>query len=136
MSHTAIPPRTGSAYAPTIDRDMLRVAANVERSGMHVVHVGEGCDCGDCAATPLPPDERFGYTIGLTACLPGRPPICWVGGARPSWPGRSSMPGTCCARAPAARPGNWSPYAGRPAPCAGRAGTNAPPEPGAWPRWS
>ena len=41
MSHTAIPPRTGSAYAPTIDRDMLRVAANVERSGMHVVHVGE-----------------------------------------------------------------------------------------------
>lgn len=66
MSHTAIPPRTGSAYAPTIDRDMLRVAANVERSGMHVVHVGEGCDCGDCAATPLPPDDRFGYTIGLT----------------------------------------------------------------------
>ena len=66
MSHTAIPPRTGSAYAPTVDRDMLRVAANVERSGMHVVHVGEGCDCDDCAATPLPPDDRFGYTIGLT----------------------------------------------------------------------
>lgn len=66
MSHTVIPPRTGSTYARTRERDMLRVASNIGRYGMHVVHVGEGCDCGDCSAGPLPPDQMFGYTIGLT----------------------------------------------------------------------
>lgn len=66
MSHTTIPLRTGSLGSPVIDPDMLRVATNIDRHGMHVVHVGEGCDCGDCGAAPLPPDQMFGYTIGLT----------------------------------------------------------------------
>ena len=66
MSHTVIPQRSGSAHAPAVARDMSAVAAHIGRYGMHVVHVGQGCDCEDCAATPLPPDQMFGYTIGLT----------------------------------------------------------------------
>lgn len=62
MSHTVIPFRPGTA----VDRDMLQVAATIERFGFHVVHVGEACDCSECSAAPLPPDQRFGYTIGLT----------------------------------------------------------------------
>jgi len=66
MSRTAIPPYARSAATATVDPAMLRVAAAIDRHGMHVIHVGESCDCGDCAAAPLPPDQRYGYTIGLT----------------------------------------------------------------------
>lgn len=50
----------------TVDADMALVATNIGRFGMHLVHVGEGCSCGDCTTAPLPPDQRFGYTVGLT----------------------------------------------------------------------
>lgn len=42
------------------------VARSVARHGAHVVHVGESCDCPDCASAPLPTASRFGYTVGLT----------------------------------------------------------------------
>lgn len=51
---------------PARDPDMELVATNIARSGLHLVHVGEQCDCGACAAEPLPTAERFGYTVGLT----------------------------------------------------------------------
>ena len=62
MSHTVIQFRPVAA----IDPDMARVAATIDRFGLHVVHVGEGCACEDCESAPLPPDQRFGYTVGLT----------------------------------------------------------------------
>lgn len=62
MSHTIIPPRPAS----TAPSDMTEVASTIDRYGFHVIHVGEACDCATCAAAPLPPDQRFGYTIGLT----------------------------------------------------------------------
>lgn len=51
---------------PTVSPEMLTIAAVIDRYGMHVVHVGEGCDCPDCSQSPVAPEERFGYTIGLT----------------------------------------------------------------------
>lgn len=74
MSSTVIPFRpapttaaeAGVAAGTGVDADMALVATNIERVGMHLVHVGEGCTCGDCAAAPLPLDQRFGYTVGLT----------------------------------------------------------------------
>ncbi|AVZ40636.1 MULTISPECIES: DUF4262 domain-containing protein [unclassified Dietzia] len=62
MSHTVIPFRP----VASIDPDMAVVAANIDRYGIHVVHVGQGCTCVDCHSAPLPPDQRFGYTVGLT----------------------------------------------------------------------
>ena len=62
MSHTVIPFRPARAAEP----DTATIARNIDRFGIHVVHVGEGCDCGDCSASPLPPDQRFGYTVGLS----------------------------------------------------------------------
>lgn len=55
-----------SAPIPVRDPDMERVAANIERSGLHLVHVGESCDCADCPEPSAPREERFGYTVGLT----------------------------------------------------------------------
>lgn len=51
---------------PVRDPDMDRVALTIEEFGLHLVHVGEGCDCPDCTEAPSPPGERFGYTVGLT----------------------------------------------------------------------
>lgn len=65
MSRTASPVRTGSAEM-TVDPEMLAVAARIDRHGLHIVHVGEHCECGGCTSAPLPADEMFGYTIGLT----------------------------------------------------------------------
>ena len=66
MSRTAIPLTSRSGLAAMIDPTMLGIASAIDRHGMHVIHIGEGCDCGECTAAPLPPDQRFGYTIGLT----------------------------------------------------------------------
>ena len=62
MNRTEIPLRPSR----TADPGMATVAHSIARVGTHVVHVGEGCDCGGCSAAPLPPDQRFGYTVGLT----------------------------------------------------------------------
>ncbi|WP_291082833.1 DUF4262 domain-containing protein [Dietzia sp. UBA5065] len=62
MSHTIIP----SVSASALDPEMVQVAATIDRYGLHLVHVGEGCDCGGCTEAPLPPDQCFGYTVGLT----------------------------------------------------------------------
>ncbi|MFN3602282.1 MAG: DUF4262 domain-containing protein [Dietzia sp.] len=62
MSNTTIQFRPVAA----IDPDMALVAATIDRYGLHLVHVGEGCACEDCESAPLPPDQRFGYTVGLT----------------------------------------------------------------------
>src|SRR5699024_2744450 len=43
------------------------VARTIALHGLPLVHVGEGCDCADCTEPAAPPEERFGYTIGLTA---------------------------------------------------------------------
>lgn len=51
---------------PTPDPEMELVARNIDRAGLHLVHVGEGCDCGKCSAQPTPLAEQFGYTVGLT----------------------------------------------------------------------
>lgn len=51
---------------PARDSQMERVAADIADHGLHLVHVGERCDCPDCAEAPTPPEERFGYTVGLT----------------------------------------------------------------------
>lgn len=64
MSNNAIKSRPARLSAP----EMMQVATNIDRYGLHLVHVGEGCDCGDCSAEPLPPGRRFGYTVGLTDC--------------------------------------------------------------------
>ena len=56
---------TSTAFA-TIDPAMVEIAAVIDRYGMHVIHVGEGCDCPHCQGTPVAPEEQFGYTIGLT----------------------------------------------------------------------
>jgi len=66
MTRTVFPLRTPADY-PVVDPLMTQVATRVERYGFHVVHVGEGCDCDDCSESPVPPEEWFGYTIGLTA---------------------------------------------------------------------
>ena len=50
----------------TVDPQMLKIAAVIDRYGMNVVHVGEGCDCPVCHEAPVAPAEWFGYTIGLT----------------------------------------------------------------------
>lgn len=52
---------------PTRDPEMERVAANIADHGLHLVHVGERCDCPDCSESPTPAEEQFGYTVGLTA---------------------------------------------------------------------
>lgn len=57
----------GPALAGARDPEMERVARNIALHGLHLVHVGEGCDCADCTEPAAPPEERFGYTIGLTA---------------------------------------------------------------------
>lgn len=57
MSHTL--------FAP-VDPAMQKIAATIERCGINIIHVGEGCDCRDCHAAPIPPEQQFGYTIGLT----------------------------------------------------------------------
>ena len=62
MSHTIIPSRPGT----TAPDAMSQVTSAIEHHGFHLVHVGGACDCTDCAAAPPPPDQRFGYTIGLT----------------------------------------------------------------------
>ena len=72
MSHTTIPFRPGAASVPEVDPGvadpaMRTVAATISRYGIHIVHVGESCGCGGCTEAPLPPDQRFGYTIGLTS---------------------------------------------------------------------
>ena len=54
-----------TAFA-TVDPQMLKIAAVIDRYGMNVVHVGEGCDCPVCHEAPVAPEEWFGYTIGLT----------------------------------------------------------------------
>ena len=54
-----------TAFA-TIDPEMLKIAAVIDRYGMHIIHVGEACDCPDCHRRPVTPTERYGYTIGLT----------------------------------------------------------------------
>lgn len=59
-ARTGIPRRTGTTDPGA------QVASAIERFGFHLVHVGDACDCRDCDAAPLPPDQRFGYTIGLT----------------------------------------------------------------------
>lgn len=51
---------------PAPDPEMDLVARNIDRAGLHLVHVGESCDCGSCAAEPAPLPEQFGYTVGLT----------------------------------------------------------------------
>lgn len=51
---------------PVPDLEMEMVARNIDRSGLHLVHVGESCDCGVCESTPSPLAEQFGYTVGLT----------------------------------------------------------------------
>ena len=71
MSRTVIPfpgPRTATGDMRTSPGDVRadRVAGDIARHGFHLVHVGERCACGGCGAAPLPPDERFGYTVGLT----------------------------------------------------------------------
>lgn len=69
--------------AATTSPEMLRVAAVIDRYGMNIVHVGESCGCSDCLASPLPPEETFGYTIGLTEL--GQPELLVRGlGARES----------------------------------------------------
>lgn len=65
MTRTAFALRN-PALTPTADPVMMQVASHIARFGLHVVHVGEGCDCGGQHDGPLPPEERFGYTIGLT----------------------------------------------------------------------
>ena len=62
MSRSVIPARPATA----VPGDMAAVASAIDRFGFNVVHVGESCSCTTCAAAPLPPDQRFGYTIGLT----------------------------------------------------------------------
>lgn len=57
MSHTAF---------ATVDPETLKIAAVIDRYGMNIIHVGEGCDCPDCHEVPVTPEGRFGYTIGLT----------------------------------------------------------------------
>lgn len=51
---------------PVRDPDMDRVALTIEEFGLHLVHVGERCDCAECATAASPAEERFGYTVGLT----------------------------------------------------------------------
>lgn len=51
---------------PVRDPQMEMVARNIDRAGLHLVHVGESCDCGECSSVPAPRDEQFGYTVGLT----------------------------------------------------------------------
>lgn len=51
---------------PMRDPQMERVAANIADHGLHLVHVGESCDCPDCPEPPIPAVEQFGYTVGLT----------------------------------------------------------------------
>lgn len=51
---------------PVRDPDMARVARTIDEYGLHLVHVGELCECADCTSAPSPPEERFGYTVGLT----------------------------------------------------------------------
>lgn len=57
---------TGARRTPPPPDPRELVSRNIARYGLHVVHVGEGCDCPDCTSRPLPPSSRFGYTIGLT----------------------------------------------------------------------
>lgn len=54
-----------TAFA-TVDPEMLKIAAFIDRYGMDLFHVGEGCDCPACHSAPVAPAERFGYTVGLT----------------------------------------------------------------------
>lgn len=81
-SHTVVPFRThparplnradrrsrsrGADRVQVRDPEMDRVAATIAEFGLHVVHVGESCDCPDCPDPPSPEAERFGYTVGLT----------------------------------------------------------------------
>ena len=51
---------------PVRDPEMERVAANIADHGLHLVHVGESCDCPDCPEPATPAEEQFGYTVGLT----------------------------------------------------------------------
>lgn len=51
---------------PVPDPEMEMVGRNIERAGLHLVHVGESCDCGVCVSTPSPLSKQFGYTVGLT----------------------------------------------------------------------
>ncbi len=82
MSHNVIPFRPRSltprgrltagrlatvTALPAVDPAWDRVAANIADNGLHLVHVGEGCGCGDCTAEPVPLPERYGYSVGLTA---------------------------------------------------------------------
>lgn len=55
-----------NATLATIDPTMLKIAATIDRYGINIVHVGGGCDCADCRPAPMPVDQQFGYTIGLT----------------------------------------------------------------------
>lgn len=54
-----------TAFA-TVDPEILKIAAVIDRYGMNIIHVGDGCDCPDCHEAPVAPSMRFGYTIGLT----------------------------------------------------------------------
>lgn len=51
---------------PAPDPEMELVSRNIDRAGLHLVHVGESCDCGECSAGSAPRSEQFGYTVGLT----------------------------------------------------------------------
>jgi hypothetical protein len=76
MSRTALATITG-------DPEMLKIAATIDRYGMNIIHVGEGCDCAGCSRSPLPQEQCFGYTIGLTEL--GQPELLVRGmGARES----------------------------------------------------
>lgn len=54
-----------TAFA-TVDPEMLKIAAAIDRYGINIIHVGESCDCPDPHETPIAPQRGFGYTIGLT----------------------------------------------------------------------
>lgn len=50
----------------SVDPDMLTVATNIEQYGIHLMHIGESCDCGMCTAPPLSRKDMYGYTVGLS----------------------------------------------------------------------
>lgn len=124
-----------TAFA-TVDPQMLKIAAVIDRYGMNVVHVGEGCDCPVCHEAPVAPAEWFGYTIGLTelgipnwwcaASAAVRPRLYWADGATWFWAGNRSTPATSCVRDRLERPGNWYPSTGHGGYCAGPTSTTAP----------
>ena len=124
-----------TAFA-TVDPQMLKIAAVIDRYGMNVVHVGEAATARSATRPPSPRQsgsatrsDSPSWGIPNWWCAASaavRPRLYWADGATWFWAGNRSTPATSCVRDRLERPGNWYPSTGHGGYCAGPTSTTAP----------